>query len=163
MLGDRLPWRYTPDPMLEQLQERLRSQRLVIKGVFLFCLFMTFIYMPYDFLVKPFTQGIERAQEVWFGYMLRGVAAKLTEPLHWLIYAALAHGFWRNRPWVYGLSALYVLQIAIGMAVWTLIHAERGAAVAIGVACPWLALAVGIWLARKGKKATGSGGDPVPE
>ena len=31
---------------------------------------------------------IERDEEVWFGIVLRGVGAKVTEPLHWAVYAA---------------------------------------------------------------------------
>lgn len=132
--------------MREQFQ-RIRRQGLVVTGVFLFCVYMTFIYMPYDFLVKPFTQGIEGAQEVWFGYMLRGVAAKATEPLHWLIYGALMHGFWRNKRWVYALSALYSLQVAFGMAAWTMVEGH-GVAPAAAIAVPFIALAAGLWRAR---------------
>ena len=60
-----------------------------MNALFAFCLFMTFVYMPYDMLWKP----VEKDQEVWFGYLLHGWAAKATEPLHWAIYAAGAYGF----------------------------------------------------------------------
>ena len=31
-----------------------------------FCLFMTFVYMPFDMLLKPVAED----QEVWFGFLL---------------------------------------------------------------------------------------------
>ncbi len=66
-------------------------------------------------------------QEVWFGFMLTGWAAKATEPLHWAIYAAGAVGFWKMRSWMWPWAAVYALQVAIGMAVW---NARQGSLVA---------------------------------
>jgi hypothetical protein len=41
-----------------------------------------------------------RDTEVWFGFELNGAAARWTAPLHWLIFAVGAWGFWRARPWI---------------------------------------------------------------
>ena len=90
--------------------------------LFGFCLYMTFIYMPFDF----FWKSVESDDEVWFGVRLHGWLAKLTEPLHWVIYAAGAYGFWRMRPWMWPWAAVYVAQIAVGMLVWNLLD-PRGA------------------------------------
>jgi len=97
-----------------------------VGAVYLFCLFMCFVYLPYDFMVKPLFRGIEAAEEVWFGYMLRGFSAKLTEPLHWAIYAALAYGFSRERSWAWTCAALYIVQVAIGSVVWVWLYADYG-------------------------------------
>ena len=59
-----------------------------------FCLYMTFVYLPFDLFFKPVADD----EEVWFGFLLHGWAAKLTEPLHWAIYGAGAWGFWKMRP-----------------------------------------------------------------
>ena len=48
--------------------------------------------------------------------------AKLTEPLHWAIYAAGAYGFLRMRPWMHPWAAVYTAQIAIGMLIWPLLY-----------------------------------------
>ena len=88
----------------------------------LFCLYMTFIYLPFDLFIKP----VAGDQEVWFGFMLEGWAAKLTAPLHWAIYAAGAYGFWKMRPWMWPWAALYVAQISVGMGVWSLLDARGG-------------------------------------
>ena len=88
-----------------------------------FCLFMALVYMPFDLFLKPVAED----QEVWFGFMLTGWAAKATEPLHWAIYAAGAVGFWKMRSWMWPWAAVYALQVAIGMAVWS---ARRGSLVA---------------------------------
>jgi hypothetical protein len=129
----------------------LRRYPLPVSGVFLFSLYMTFLYLPYDVFGKLFTQSIAQAQEVWFGYMLRGWAAKLTEPLHWLIYGSLSYGFFRERPWAWTLAALYTLQVAIGMAVWAVVYTRGGPLAyllaAVGGAL-FSALAAAVWRAR---------------
>jgi hypothetical protein len=87
-----------------------------MNAIFAFCLYMTFIYMPYDMFGKP----VERDDEVWFGVLFHGWVAKATEPLHWLIYGAGAYGFWKMRRWMWPWAAVYVAQISIGMLVWNL-------------------------------------------
>ena len=98
-----------------------------------FCLFMTLVYMPFDLFLKPVAED----QEVWFGFMLTGWAAKATEPLHWAIYAAGAVGFWKMRSWMWPWAAVYALQVAIGMAVW---NARQGSLGACAVRCWWCEL-----------------------
>ena len=88
-----------------------------------FCLFMTFVYMPFDMFVKPVAQD----QEVWFGLLLEGWAAKLTEPLHWAIYGAGAYGFWTMRTWMWPWGAVYALQVAVSMLLW---NVTRGSLIA---------------------------------
>ena len=65
--------------------------------LFGFCLYMTFVYLPFDLLFKP----VAGDEEVWFGFLLHGWAAKLTEPVHWAIYGAGAWGFWKMRRWMW--------------------------------------------------------------
>ena len=83
-----------------------------------FCTFMTFVYLPFDMLWKP----VAADQEVWLGFLLEGWAAKLTEPVHWAIYAAGAYGMWKMRPWMWPWAAVYSLQVATSMLVWGLTH-----------------------------------------
>ena len=90
--------------------------------IWLFCLYMTFIYMPFDVFTKPF----ERWEEVWFGFTLHGWAAKLTEPLHWAIYAAGSYGIWKMKPWMWPWGAVYSLQVVIAMVVFNLISGPEG-------------------------------------
>ena len=80
----------------------------------LFCAYMALIYVPWDFLVKD----IRADQEVWFGIRLYGLWAKLTEPVHFLIYAAGTWGFFRMRSWMWPWAALYAAQVSISMMVW---------------------------------------------
>jgi hypothetical protein len=137
--------------LFARTRELLRRFPLAVSGVFLFSLFMTFVYGPYDVLVKPFTQSLAQAEEVWLGFMLRGWAAKLTEPLHWLIYAGLSYGFYRERAWAWPLASLYTLQVAIGMFLWSWIHASQlpGMKVAgVGIALLFAWVAAAVWRAR---------------
>ena len=85
--------------------------------MFLFCLYMTFIYLPFDLFLKPVAED----EEVWFGFTLHGWWAKATEPLHWLIYAAGAYGFWRMKPWMWPWAGVYVAQIALAMLLWNVL------------------------------------------
>ena len=136
---------------MERIRDLLREYPLSVSGVFLFSLFMTFVYLPYDFLLKPLFRPIEAAQEVWLGFMLRGWAAKLTEPLHWLLYGVLSYGFYARRAWAWPLAALYTLQVAAGTLIWTLLYASYGAvgnALAFAVAGLFAALALAVWRAR---------------
>ena len=85
--------------------------------IWFFCLYMTFIYMPFDIFTKPF----ERWEEVWFGFTLNGWAAKLTEPIHWAIYGAGSYGIWKMKPWMWPWGGVYCVQIVIAMAVFNII------------------------------------------
>jgi hypothetical protein len=74
--------------------------RLVFAGrpawmnvLMVFCAYMAFVYVPWDFFLKPAALD----EEVWFGIRLHGAAAKLTEPLHAAIYAAGFYGFPSTR------------------------------------------------------------------
>tara|TARA_A100001037_G_scaffold303422_1_gene337377 strand:- start:19055 stop:19492 length:438 start_codon:yes stop_codon:yes gene_type:complete len=82
-----------------------------------FCLYMTFIYMPFDMFWKPVAED----QEVWFGFTLHGWYAKATEPLHWLIYGAGAYGFWKMSPWMWPWAAVYSAQVCLAMALFGII------------------------------------------
>ncbi len=83
-----------------------------------FCAFMTFVYMPYDLLIKPIAED----HEVWFGIIIRGGAAKFTALLHWAVYGLGLYGFWRMRAWMWPWAALYVAQVAFSMVVYYLVH-----------------------------------------
>ncbi len=114
---------------------------------------MTFAYGPFDFLLKPLWQDVSQAEEVWFGVMLHGKAAKLTEPLHWIVYAGLTWGLWRERGWAWPAAALYTGQMAIGMLVWNVLYPELGGGWRVGVPALLVfgALAVALW--RYGRRA----------
>ncbi|MCX7065641.1 MAG: hypothetical protein NT024_13995 [Proteobacteria bacterium] len=114
--------------------------------LFGFCLYMVFIYMPFDMFVKP----VEVDDEVWLGFLFHGWAAKLTEPLHWAIYMTGAYGFWKMRPWMWPWAAVYVAQISIGMLVWSL-RDPRGAGWLGGAitAAVFLVPTIALWRARR--------------
>jgi hypothetical protein len=111
-----------------------------------FCGYMTFIYMPWDLFVKP----VDVDQEVWFGILVTGWAAKVAAIPHWVVYGAGAFGFWRMRSWMWPWAAVYTAQIAIGMLVWCL-HEYEGARAWLAGAPPFAAFAAltyALWNAR---------------
>lgn len=129
---------------MNDLKDMLRKRSWPMNLLLAFCAFMTFIYMPFDFFLKP----IEKDQEVWFGIMLTGMAAKATEPLHWLIYGAGYYGFLHMKKWLWPWASLYVLQIAVGMLIWNLLD-ERGDLIkGLIAASIFGALAAWLWLAK---------------
>ena len=107
--------------------------------------------MPFDL----FWKSVARDDEVWFGFPLHGWAAKLTEPLHWAIYAGGAYGFWKMRPWMWPWAAVYAAQISLGMLGRNLRDARgrgwMGGAVAAMV---FLIPTVALWRARARFRAT---------
>ena len=112
---------------------------LWVNALLAFTAFMTFVYTPYDLFWKPVAQD----QEVWFGFLLTGWAAKATAPIHWAIYAAFTYGLWKMRPWMRFWGTAWIVQIAIGMVVWNLLD-PRGrviGAIVTGVVFGWLARA----------------------
>lgn len=129
-----------------------------MNAVMVFCAYMTFIYMPFDMFLKP----VDEDQEVWFGIMLTGWEAKATEPLHWLIYGFGLFGFLKMKSWMWPWASLYVLQVAMGMLVWSLLD-ERGLGVIVGlaIASPFLALAIALYLAKDKFRNSGED-DPAP-
>jgi hypothetical protein len=111
------------------LADRFAERPWWMNALMVFSAFLTFVYMPYDFLLKPVSQD----QEAWFGILLRGSAAKLTEPLHWAIYAAGTYGFWRMRPWMWPWAALYAASVTFGMFVWPIVYSGGFKGVLLGV------------------------------
>ena len=85
---------------------------------FYFCLYMTFIYLPFDLFLKP----VDGDEEIWFGFTLTGWWAKATEPLHWLIYGLGTYGFWKMKTWMWPWASVYVAQIVIAMFVWNILN-----------------------------------------
>ncbi len=132
--------------MREWLRDVLARRPGWMNALLGFCAYMTFIYLPFDFFVKP----VARDEEVWFGVVLTGLAAKATEPLHWALYAAGSYGFWRMRPWLWPWAALYAAQVAIAMAVWPLLEVGGARGLLMGVVSfiPFAALSVALWNAR---------------
>jgi short-subunit dehydrogenase len=100
-----------------------------MNALMVFCFYMAFVYVPWDFLMKPLAHD----EEVWFGLRLYGFGAKLTEPLHFLIYGAGFYGFLRMRPWMHPWAAVYAAQVAIGMLVWPLVYVGGFGGVAMGL------------------------------
>ena len=143
-------------PMLDALRTQWRARPWWMNLMLGFCLYMTFVYMPFDVLWKPVAED----EEVWLGITLHGWAAKATAPLHWLIYAAGAYGFWNMRRWMWPWAAVYVAQVSIAMLVWNLAD-PRGAGLAAGLVAGVLFAvpAVALWRAR----GAFIGGAAVPE
>ncbi len=118
-----------------------------MSALMLFSAYMAIIYVPWDFFMKP----VAVDEEVWFGILFRGWAAKFLEPFHWAIYAAAAYGFRCMKSWMWPWASLYVWHLACGMLVWNLLYGFEGFAGFItGVVsfAAFAALAVALWRAR---------------
>ncbi len=133
------------DRMINWISDRFAHRPWWMNFLMVFCAFMAFIYMPWDFLVKPAAVD----EEVWFGLLLRGGWAKATEPLHWAIYAAGAYGFWNMRSWMWPWAALYAAQVAFGMLIWPMFHFGGFGGFTLGLVSfvPFAAVAWALWKA----------------
>jgi hypothetical protein len=80
----------------------------------LFCA-LTVAFLAVRDLSVPHVRNVE----VWFGFELRGTLARWTAPLHWMIFALGAWGFWRARPWIVPAAAGYVFYVALSHLVWS--------------------------------------------
>lgn len=79
-----------------------------------FCVATVLFLVPRD-LFFPATRDVE----VWLGFELRGNAALLTAPLHWLIFLVGAWGFWLQRRWILPGAAAYAFYVALSHLVWS--------------------------------------------
>lgn len=131
---------------VRRVQSVFQGRPAWMNALMLFCAYMALVYVPWDFAAKPVADD----EEVWFGIMLHGWAAKATEPIHWALYAAGAWGFLRMRPWMWPWASVYVAQIALGMAVWAVVYrgGASGWVMGIAAAVPFTVLAVALWRAR---------------
>jgi len=111
----------------------------------LFCGYMTFVYVPWDMLFKP----VVEAEEVWFGIVFTGWAARVSEPLHWLIYGAGTWGFWKMKGRMHPWASVYTMQVAASMLIWNVV-ADNGQGWVAGLlmALPFVVLAVLLWWAK---------------
>ena len=134
---------HKPSPMGRLIAE-LRQRPWWMNLLWGFCLYMTFIYLPFDLFVKPVAED----EEVWFGFVLYGWAAKLTAPLHWLIYAAGAYGFWKMSRWMWPWAAVYVGQVSFAMLVWNLTDPSGGVVPGIVAAVVVAVPTVALWRAK---------------
>lgn len=116
-----------------------------ITVLWVFCLYMTCIYLPFDLFFKPVADD----REVWFGLAVSGWWAKATEPVHWIIYALGAWGLRDMRRWLWPWAAVYAGQVAVGMLVWNLVDA-RGRGWAAGLVTGGILMlpTVALWRAK---------------
>ena len=109
-----------------------------------FCVATLLFTVPRDLFV-PHVRDVE----VWAGFELRGLWARLTAPLHWALFAAGAWAFWRERPWVFPAASVYALYIAASHLLWSGLSSDgygwgAGVAMAALFSLPaWL-----LWRAR---------------
>jgi len=128
------------------LQKQLARRPWWMNVLLIFCVWMAFLYEPWDLFVKP----VSRDAEVFLGYAFHGWAAKLTTPLHWFIYAAGSYGFWRMRSWMHPWAALYAAQVALSLGIWSVRTSPGLGGWALGLVSFLLvgALAVALWRSR---------------
>ena len=78
------------------------------------CALTILFLVPRD-LFFPETRDIE----VWLGFELHGLAARLTAPLHWAVFAVGAWAFWTAQPWIPRAAAGYVFYVALSHLIWS--------------------------------------------
>ncbi len=132
--------------MSQWWRERLAQRPWWMNLLMLFCMYMAIVHMPWDLFVKP----VAHDAEAWFGFLLHGWWAKLTEPVHWAIYAAGAYGFWRMRAWMWPWAALYAAEVAVGMFIWNVAYVGgfRGWLAGLASVVPLAAITLALWQAQ---------------
>ena len=103
--------------LINKVENILKRRPFWMNVVFLFCVYMTFVYLPWDVFIKPIAED----EEVWFGFIFYGWMAKLGGIVHWIVYGSLAYGLRYMRPWARICVGLYLLQVAWSIFVWALL------------------------------------------
>jgi len=128
------------------LQQRFEQRPWWMNALMVTCALIAYVYIPWDFFFKPVADD----REAWLGLLLRGRAAKITEPLHFVIYAAGAYGFWHMKSWMWPWAAIYTATVAFGAVVWPLgaVGGLTGVLIALASATPVAIVAYALWDAR---------------
>jgi hypothetical protein len=103
-----------------------------------------------------------RDVEVWLGFELRGRAALVSAPIHWLVFGVGAWAFWTERPWILPAAAAYAFYVALSHLVWSEASPDGdgwpvGLAQAVAFSLP------GLLLLRAHRAAKGRAGAWRPE
>ncbi len=132
--------------MRNWLRDVFRDRPTWMNCVMVFCGFMAFVYLPWDIFWKP----VANDQEVWFGIMFTGWAAKVAALPHWFVYGAGVYGLRRRRPWVNSWGAVYLGQVAFGMWVWSILEygGLTGWVLGLVPAVPFALLGLAMWNAQ---------------
>jgi short-subunit dehydrogenase len=133
--------------MNDWLREIFRDRPLWMNVLMVFSGWMAFVYVPWDIFWKP----VAADQEVWFGIVFEGWAAKVMAFPHWFVYGAAVYGFRRRRPWMRLWGAVYSGQVAFAMFVWSVVAVGGALGFVSGViaAVPFSLVALGFWNARE--------------
>ena len=131
--------------LIEPIRRDLLRRPWWMTAMYVFCIYMTFVYMPFDIFWKPMAND----EEVWFGITFHQEWAKVLAPLHWFVYAALAWGFFKMRHWMWPWASVYVIQVSFSMVVWNLVD-ERGGGLVAGLPAGiiFLVPAIALWRAH---------------
>ena len=100
--------------MAFQIKQEWAKRPVWLNIVLLFCLYMTFIYSPFDVLFK----SVATDEDVWLGLVFHGWQAKVGGVMHWLVYGALAWGLWHMTSWAWWLGSIYATQVMLAMFLW---------------------------------------------
>ena len=128
----------------QRVRRKLGRRPWWMNVLLLFCAFMALVRVPIDVLTTP----LHADQEVWFGVLFGGVAAKALGVAHWLVYAAGAYGFARMRAWMWPCAAVYAAQVALSAALWPLLYRSSARGFVPAAAFAGIALALGRARAR---------------
>jgi hypothetical protein len=131
--------------LIEPIRRDLLRRPWWMTAMYIFCIYMTFVYMPFDI----FWKSTANDEEVWFGITFHQEWAKVLAPLHWFVYAALAWGFFKMRHWMWPWASVYVIQVSFSMVIWNLVD-ERGGGLMAGLPAGiiFLVPAIALWRAQ---------------
>lgn len=134
------------------LKHRFAQRPAWMNALMVFAAFQVFVYSPFDLLLKP----LARDQDVWFGIVFTGWAAKVGGLLHLAVYAVGLYGFWAMRRWMRPWAAMYVAQLAFSMLVWPIAHfgGARGWLMGIASGALFGGLALALWRSREAFRPT---------
>ncbi|MEE8311061.1 MAG: SDR family oxidoreductase [Candidatus Binatia bacterium] len=132
--------------IMRWLEEQFAQRPWWMNALMTVCAFLAFVYVPWDFVAKPIAED----HEIWLGVPFKGWAAKLTEPLHFLIYAAGAYGFWRMTPWMWPWAAVYTATVTFGMVLWPIVYVGGPVGWLLGIVSivPFGAVTYALWTSR---------------
>ena len=131
-------------------QAQVGARPLWATALAIFCA-ASLLFLAYRDLFVPGPRDVE----VWFGFEVRGAAARWSAPLHWLLFAVAAWGYWSQKRWTWPWASVYSLYVGVSHMVWNLTSPVGGGVWDGTWQCLLFSLpAVPLWWARPNKEET---------
>lgn len=117
-------------------------------AIALYCAAVLIVTLVSDLLL-PAARGVE----VWLGFEVKGIWARLTAPIHWAMFGVAAWAAWTDRRWIVPWAVAYVFYAALSHLIWSEASPDgRGWPIGLAQALGMSLVGVLLWRAARAER-----------